>query len=88
MTSEDGGPSRAMWRRSSHSGGNGGQCVEVAAGWRKPGSTAGGGGQCAGAAPGLPAVVAVRDSKDPDGARLILPPATWAAFVDRVKREG
>jgi Domain of unknown function (DUF397) len=87
MTPEDGDVSRAAWRKSSYSGGNGGQCVEVAAVRPKPSYSAGNGGQRAGAPPGPPAIVAVRDSKDPDGARLILPPAAWAAFVNRVKRE-
>lgn len=59
--------SRAVWRKSSYSGGNGGQCVEVAR--------------------NLPAIVAVRDSSDRDGARLVLTPAAWTAFVDRIKRE-
>jgi hypothetical protein len=68
MTPADAGLSRAVWRKSSYSGGNGGQCVEVAR--------------------NLPAIVAVRDSTDPDGARLVLTPAAWAAFVGRVKREG
>ncbi|MFB4305547.1 DUF397 domain-containing protein [Actinomadura sp. GTD37] len=40
------------WRKSSHSGSSGGQCVELAA-------TSGG--------------VAVRDSKDRDGAVLLVP---------------
>jgi hypothetical protein len=67
MTPQDHGLSRAVWRKSSHSGGNGGQCVEVAR--------------------NLPARVAVRDSKDPDGPRIVVTRAAWAAFVDRVKRE-
>jgi hypothetical protein len=29
----------------------------------------------------LPGVVAVRDSKDPDGPELIVSPAEWRAFV-------
>ena len=56
-----------MWRKSRHSGGNGGQCVEVAQ--------------------NLPAMVAVRDSKDPDGPHLVVTPAAWAAFLHAVKRE-
>ncbi len=68
MTPQHAGLSRAVWRKSSYSAGNGGQCVEVAQ--------------------NLPAIVAVRDSNDPDGARLMLPPAAWAAFVDRIKRGG
>ncbi len=60
--------SRAVWRKSSRSGSNGGQCVEVAA--------------------NLPGIVAVRDSKDPDGAKLVLAPAAWAAFLRDLKRGG
>jgi hypothetical protein len=55
--------------------------------WRKSSYSASNGGQCVEVTRSLPALVAVRDSTDPDGARLILPPAAWAAFVDRVKRE-
>jgi len=57
--------SRARWRKSSPSGGNGGQCVEVAQ--------------------NLPAIVAVRDSKDPGGTPLVVTRAAWAAFLDTVK---
>ena len=62
--------------------------AEGAAVWRKSSYSASNGGQCVEVARNLPALVAVRDSTDPDGARLILPPAAWAAFVDRVKRGG
>jgi hypothetical protein len=54
----------AIWRKSSYSGGNGGQCVEIAH--------------------NLPGVVAVRDSKDPDGAKLVFTAAQWAVFAARV----
>ncbi|MEU4407451.1 DUF397 domain-containing protein [Streptosporangium sp. NPDC023963] len=57
--------SAAVWRKSSHSSDNGGQCVEVAA--------------------NLPGVVAVRDSKDPQGPKLLFTPAEWRAFVGGVK---
>ncbi len=60
--------SRAVWRKSSRSGGNGGQCVEVAQ--------------------NLPAIVAVRDSKDPAGAPLVVTRAAWAAFLGTVKHGG
>ena len=56
---------RAKWRKSSYSNGNGGACVEVAR--------------------NLPGVVAVRDSKDPDGPALIVEPVQWLAFTSSVK---
>jgi hypothetical protein len=58
------------------------------AAWRKSSYSASNGGQCVEVARNLPAVVAVRDSADPDGARLVLTPAAWAAFVGRVRRQG
>jgi hypothetical protein len=53
------------WRKSSYSGTNGGDCVEVAA--------------------TLPTAVAVRDSKDPDGPKLIFTPQAWAAFTATIR---
>ncbi|WP_433517240.1 DUF397 domain-containing protein [Nonomuraea sp. CA-143628] len=57
--------STAVWRKSSRSSDNGGQCVEVAT--------------------NLPGVVAVRDSKDPEGPKLIFTPAEWRAFIGGVE---
>jgi hypothetical protein len=57
----------ADWRKSSYSGGNGGTCVEVAV---VPGSKE-----------GSDRVIAVRDSKQPDGPALIFTPAEWEAFT-------
>lgn len=56
---------RAEWRKSSYSGGNGGTCVEVAS--------------------NLPGVVAVRDSKNPDGPVLIVGRDEWASFTARLR---
>jgi len=53
--------SNAIWRKSSYSGGNGGNCVEVAA--------------------NLPGIIAVRDSKDPEGPALRFTPEQWHAFI-------
>ena len=53
--------SRAEWRKSSWSAGNGGDCVEVAR--------------------NLPGAVAVRDSKDPEGPKLVFAPDEWRAFT-------
>jgi hypothetical protein len=58
---------RAVWRKSSYSSGNGGQCVEVAR--------------------NLPDVVAVRDSKNPEGPALVFTPEEWRAFLDGVRAQ-
>ncbi len=73
----------ARWRKSSYSGNSGGNCVEVAA-WRKASYSSNSGGACVevGAAR---RVVAVRDSKDPDGPRLVLTPESWRAFTCALK---
>ena len=57
--------SRAEWRKSTRSGGTGGNCVEVAH--------------------NLPGVVAIRDSKNPDGPVLTLAPAQWRSFAAGVE---
>jgi Domain of unknown function (DUF397) len=64
MTSQHADLSRAVWRKSSFSGSNGGQCVEVA--------------------PAQPGLVAVRDSKAPQGPNLVVAAPEWAAFVRRL----
>jgi Domain of unknown function (DUF397) len=51
----------AIWRKSSYSGSNGGDCVEVAV---LPDDSR-----------------AVRDSKDPDGPKLLFSPAEWQTFT-------
>ena len=53
------------WRKASLSGGNGGECVEVA-------ST------------GKP-LIAVRDSKAPNGPKLAFTPPMWKSFVQRTR---
>ena len=59
--------SGARWHKSSRSGSNGGDCVEVA--------------------DNLADIVAVRDSKDPQGPVLIFPRDTWQAFIDTFKEQ-
>jgi len=73
------------WRKSSYSGDNGGDCVEVAEVWRKSSYSASNGGDCVEVARTLPAAVAVRDSKDPAGPKLIFTPADWAAFTESIR---
>jgi hypothetical protein len=65
--------SRAEWRKSSYTTSNGGNCVELAAlPWRKSSRSGENGGNCVELADAADAVVAVRDSKDPDGPVLLL----------------
>ncbi len=52
--------------------------------WRKS-SHSSGEGQCVEVATNLPGIVAVRDSKDPDGPNLIFASADWATFIRHVK---
>lgn len=73
------------WRKSSRSGMNGGECVEVAV-WRKSSRSGPNGGECIEVTGDLPGVITVRDSKNPEGAVLAFAPAAWAAFAERVKR--
>ena len=73
------------WRKSSYSAGNGGDCVEVAEVWRKSSYSGSNGGDCVEVARTLPAAVAVRDSKDPDGPKLIFTPADWTAFTKTIR---
>jgi hypothetical protein len=83
MTADNLDLSRAAWRKSTYSN-NGGACVEVATVWRKS-TYSGNGGDCVEVASGGPDVVAVRDSKDPDGPNLAFTPADWKAFTRTVK---
>jgi len=73
------------WRKSSYSASNGGNCVEVAEVWRKSSYSGTSGGNCVEVARALPAAVAVRDSKDPDGPKLIFTVADWAAFTTAIR---
>ena len=42
-------------------------------------------GNCVEVARNLPGLVAVRDSKEPDGARLVVSPEAWQAFMRKVR---
>ncbi|WP_433146155.1 DUF397 domain-containing protein [Actinomadura nitritigenes] len=55
----------AVWRKSSYTTSNGGNCVELAS---------------------LPGSVAVRDSKDPGGPKLVFKRQAFASFLTSVKR--
>ena len=62
--------SGAAWRKSSYSGGNGGQCVELAA---------------TGGQNGAEPACAVRDSEDPHGPVLAFGRRQWQQFIAKVK---
>ncbi|QKW39324.1 DUF397 domain-containing protein [Actinomadura sp. NAK00032] len=57
--------SDGVWRKSSRSTNNGGNCVELAS---------------------IPGTVAVRDSKDPDGPKLLVTRRAFAALLSDLKR--
>ena len=55
------------------------------ANWRKSSYSSGNGGQCVEVARNLPGVVAVRDSKDPGGPKLVFTPDEWRAFTAELR---
>lgn len=67
MTSHAVDLSRAVWRKSTYSGGNGGQCIEVAT--------------------NLPGAVAIRDSRNPAGPKLLVSPSQWQGFLIGMKAD-
>ncbi|MFC5245737.1 DUF397 domain-containing protein [Streptomyces nigrescens] len=83
--------STVTWRKSSYSNSDGGQCIEVsddlltAATWRKSSYSNPDGGACIEVADNFPALVPVRDSKNPQGPALTFEASAWATFVTAVK---
>ncbi|MFE3183300.1 DUF397 domain-containing protein [Streptomyces violascens] len=76
--------SKASWHKSGYSGGEGGNCLEVAR-WRKSTHSGGDGGNCLEVRDDVPHIVPVRDSKNPDGPVLVFPAAAWSAFIEDVR---
>ncbi|MEU6034704.1 DUF397 domain-containing protein [Actinomadura sp. NPDC047616] len=74
-----------LWRKSSWSTNTGGDCVEVGLVWRKSSHSGDTGGDCVEVA-SRDMVVAVRDSKDPEGPKLIVRADGWRAFAQQVKQ--
>ncbi|WP_121704698.1 DUF397 domain-containing protein [Streptomyces sp. E5N298] len=81
----------ARWRKSSYSGGSGGEdCVEVAydfpgaARWTKSSYSNGEGGDCVEVAHGVPGVIPVRDSKVAGGPVIVVGSAAWTEFMRTV----
>ncbi|MFG3119654.1 DUF397 domain-containing protein [Streptomyces sp. NPDC048197] len=74
------------WFKSSYSGGDGDDCVEIALDWRKSSYSSSGDGDCIEIA-ACPTTVHIRDSKDKDGPRLAVEAGAWAAFVAYATKE-
>jgi hypothetical protein len=55
--------------------------------WRKSTRSSGNGDNCVEVARNLPGRVAVRDSKNPDGPKLVFSPSDWRAFIAGVKAD-
>jgi uncharacterized protein DUF397 len=53
--------------------------------WRKSRRSGGNGGACVEVARKLRGVVAVRDSKNPEGPKLAFAPTDWRSFVASIK---
>lgn len=77
--------SSSSWRKSSYSGEDeGSECVQVAA-WRKSSHSGGSEGSTCVEVAELEAAVGVRDSKDPDGPKLVLSPTDWKLLITGIK---
>jgi hypothetical protein len=72
--------SELAWFKSSYSGSQGDDCVEVAASWHKSSHSGSEGDNCVEVAT-CPHTVHVRDSKDKEGPQLAFSPAQWADFL-------
>lgn len=68
------------WFKSSYSGSEGGQCLEVAYDWRKSSYSGDEGGQCIEVSR-HPTAVHVRDSKNSEGPTFTVAPTAWSAFA-------
>ncbi|MFJ6213723.1 DUF397 domain-containing protein [Streptomyces sp. NPDC092296] len=75
------GSAELSWYKSSYSGAEGGDCVEVALSWHKSTYSGGEGGDCVEVA-ACPETVHVRDSKDKQGPQLTFSPEAWGAFLE------
>ncbi|MEV0493782.1 DUF397 domain-containing protein [Streptomyces atratus] len=71
------------WFKSSYSGSDGGNCLEVAYDWQTSSYSGSEGGACVEVA-AHPTDVHVRDSKNPDGPTLTVAPTTWTAFTAHI----
>ncbi|MFD4974650.1 DUF397 domain-containing protein [Streptomyces sp. NPDC058424] len=68
------------WFKSSYSGTDGDDCVEVALAWHKSTYSGDSSGDCVEVA-SCPTTIHVRDSKNTAGAQLTLSPTAWSEFI-------
>ncbi|WP_030346581.1 DUF397 domain-containing protein [Streptomyces sp. NRRL S-1022] len=73
------------WFKSSYSGSEGGDCLELAYTWRKSSHSGSEGGNCLEVAT-TASTIHIRDSKTPAGPTLTLSPVTWSEFLDGIAR--
>jgi hypothetical protein len=82
----------SAWRKSSHSGGSSGDCLEVTdptayATWRKSTHSGPSGGSCLEVNDtALPTRIPVRDSKNPAGPAITFSAPAWTAFIATLAR--
>lgn len=77
------------WIKSSHSGNDDADCVEVAMQWRKSSHSGNDGPDCVEVAIApTRCAVHIRDSKNTAAAHLTVAEAAWADFVGFATREG
>ncbi|MEV0255065.1 DUF397 domain-containing protein [Streptomyces sp. NPDC050732] len=76
-----------MWFKSTYSGSEGGECLEVAYDWRKSSYSGSEGGNCVEIA-AHPTAVHIRDSKNPDGPHFTVAPEAWTAFLPLQRHAG
>jgi len=71
-----------QWFKSTYSGSEGGECLEVAVAWHKSSYSSDEGGECVEVAT-CPHTIHIRDSKTPaeSAPTLQVTPTTWAAFT-------
>ncbi|GAB7186508.1 DUF397 domain-containing protein [Kitasatospora sp. Ki12] len=78
------------WRKSSYSGSEGGNCIEVASAlpvqWKKA-TASNPNDNCVEVADGITGIIPVRDSKDPHGPALTFTPEAWQSFLAGIRSD-
>ncbi|CAM3911330.1 DUF397 domain-containing protein [Nocardiopsis gilva] len=75
-----------QWTKSSHSGGDTQDCVEVTMNWRKSSYSSAKGEECVEVASHADTGSFIRDSKNPSLAMLGFGSSEWSRFIGRLKR--